>query len=73
VTATSAWIDDPLTMNLLVGILALYPLFRIFRRAGLAPWPTLLVLIPVVGWPVVGSVLAFRRWPSVAPRNPKKA
>jgi hypothetical protein len=64
--------NNPLLVNVLVGLAALYPLFRIFRRAGLPPWPALLVLIPVVGLPAVGSVLAFQRWPSVPPRKPRK-
>ena len=65
------WLDDPWMLNLLVGALALYPLFRIFRRAGLSPWPSVLVLVPIIGWPLVGSLLAFPRWPAVAPRRKK--
>ncbi len=59
-------------IHLLVAALAAYPLYRIFRRAGLNPWPVAFVLVPVFGFAVVGSVLAFKRWPLVAPRKPRK-
>ena len=65
-----AWFTDPLVINLLVGLASLHPLWRIFRRAGLSPWPSLLILIPIVGCPAVGSVLAFKRWPDIVPRKP---
>jgi hypothetical protein len=45
---------------------------RIFRRAGLPPWPVLFLVIPVFGFAVVGSILAFTRWPKVAPRKREK-
>jgi hypothetical protein len=63
---------DPWTVNFLVSLATLHPLWRIFRRGGLSPWPALLVLIPVFGFPAVGSVLAFQRWPNIAPRQPAK-
>lgn len=68
----AAWLSDPWAMTLVVSIASVHPLHRIFRRAGLNPWAALLVLVPVVGWPAVGSVLAFRRWPAVPPRRPQK-
>ena len=55
-----------------VAALAAYPLIRIFRRAGLSPWPVVFVLLPVFGFAVTGSILAFARWPSVAPRKSAK-
>ena len=66
------WLLDPWAINFLVSLASLHPLWRIFRRAGLAPWPALLILVPVFGFPIVGSVLAFRHWPDIVPRGPGK-
>ena len=66
------WLADPWTVSFLVSLASLHPLWRIFRRAGLSPWPTFLVFVPVFGLPIVGSVLAFRRWPNVPPRKPER-
>ena len=65
-------LDYALAINLLVSLASLHPLWRIFRRAGLAPWPSLLIFVPIAGWPIVGSFLAFQRWPNIPPRRPKK-
>jgi hypothetical protein len=65
------WPGDPLAVNLLVSLVSLHPLWRIFRRAGLNPVPSLLIVVPVFGWAIVGSLLAFQRWPNVAPRRKK--
>jgi hypothetical protein len=59
-------------IHALVVALSAYPMIRIFRRAGLKPWPVLFLVIPVFGFAVVGSILAFTRWPRVAPRKPEK-
>jgi hypothetical protein len=59
-------------LHALVVALSAYPMIRIFRRAGLSPWPVLFLVIPVFGFAVVGSILAFTRWPRVAPRKPGK-
>ncbi len=59
-------------IHLLVAALAAWPLIRIFRRAGLSPWPVVFVLVPVFGFAIVGSVLAFKRWPKVAARKPQR-
>ncbi len=48
------------------AVLFLYPLWRIFSRAGLAPAWSLLVLIPA-GAVIVPLILAFARWPNTAP------
>jgi hypothetical protein len=66
------WLLTPWGLHLSVATLALYPLARVFKRAGLASWPALFVYVPVLGFAIVGSCLAFPRWPLIAPRNPKK-
>ncbi len=71
-TGDAAWLLSPWGLHLCVAAAALYPLICIFRRAGLAPWPAIFVFVPVLGFAIVGSVLAFTRWPRVAPRQPKK-
>ena len=61
-------------IHFLVAALAAWPLVRIFRRAGLAPWPVVFLVIPIFGIGIVGSILAFRPWPKIAPRvAPKPA
>ena len=41
---------------------------RIFRRAGLNPWPVAFLVVPIFGFAITGSYLAFQRWPNIAPR-----
>lgn len=48
------------------ALLFLYPLWRIFSRAGLSPAWSLLILIPG-GAIIVALILAFARWPNTAP------
>ncbi len=67
------WLESPLGVHLVVAIAALYPLARIFRRAGLPIWPAFTIAIPLVGFAVAASVLAFKPWPAVRPRRPAKA
>jgi len=73
VSETALWLADPWVLSLLVSLATLHPLWRIFRRAGLSPWPSLLIFVPILGFPAVGSFLAFKRWPNVAPRERKGA
>jgi hypothetical protein len=57
-----------------LAALAAWPLIRIFRRAGLPPWPVVFLVVPIFGFAITGSYLAFQRWPSIAPRvAPKPA
>ncbi len=44
------------------AILLLYPVWRIFKRAGLNQALSLTVLIPVVGMLVSGLILALSTW-----------
>lgn len=72
-TDLGAALGDPWIVNFLVSLASLHPLWRIFRRAGLSPWPSLFIFIPVFGWAIVGSCLAIPNWPKVAPRKKKKS
>jgi len=58
-------------LGLIVGIIItavffLYPLWRIFARAGLPAPLSLLVFLPL-GQIIVALILAFARWPNTAP------
>lgn len=54
------------------ALIALWPLYRVHRRAGMAPWPAFLVLIPIFGVPAAFTRLAFIRWPVLPPAPPKR-
>lgn len=49
----------------IAAVLFLYPLWRIFQRAGLPAPLSLLVLLPL-GQVIVALILAFARWPNTA-------
>jgi hypothetical protein len=58
---------DPSTsiaVTLGFSLLLVYPFWRIYRRAGLNPWFSLLVFLPYVGLPAAAVILAFQRWPT---------
>jgi hypothetical protein len=56
---------------IIAAILFLYPLWRIFSRAGLPAPLSLLVLLPL-GQIIVALILAFARWPNTAPPGPRQ-
>lgn len=56
----------PLVPLWLIGfVLAIVPVWRILRRAGLSPALSLLLVIPYFGWLTVAITLAFRDWPAL--------
>ncbi|PWC36230.1 hypothetical protein [Azospirillum sp. TSO35-2] len=64
------FVNSPLLGLLLFNVAIVWPLWRILRRAGLAPGWALLALIPFGLVPVIG-VLAHSRWP-VLPEREKR-
>jgi hypothetical protein len=46
------------------ALVVIYPLSRIFLRAGLPLWPALIIFVPIVGQVVPAYLLAASRWPS---------
>ena len=48
--------------SLVSAILLLYPICRIFRRAGLNPWLGLLVLVPIGGVAICAILLIVMQW-----------
>lgn len=55
---------DPIVVHFAVALVALPALALIARRAGLSMAWAALVLLPVIGWPLIGTVLAFKPWPT---------
>ena len=61
---------------ILFNALVVWPLWRILRRAGLAPWWALLVFVPMIGLLLVFMVLGHSKWPNLPARAappPRKA
>jgi hypothetical protein len=56
---------------IVAAVFFLYPLWRIFSRAGLPAPLSLLVLLPL-GQIIVALILAFARWPHMAPREARR-
>lgn len=47
-----------------VALLCLYPLWRIYRRAGLPAYWAATVFFPLLGFWIAGGILAFVPWPN---------
>lgn len=43
-------------------LLFLYPMWRIFKKAGVNPFFSLVLLVPIVGFLLVSAILAFSNW-----------
>ncbi len=65
------FLSDPFVKYYLSALVILYPLIRIFRRAGLPPVYAITVLVPFIGYIVAVAVLALQRWPVLPPRVSK--
>jgi hypothetical protein len=63
---------DPFWFNLILSLASLWPLWRIFRRAGLNPVWSLLtfvsIVIPLLGQLLVLLVLFHSEWPTMPPK-----
>ena len=53
---------DPLT---LLGLLIVVPVWRAYDKAGLWPFLSLIVLIPLAGPVLAAAILAFAAWPKL--------
>ncbi len=65
-------LSNPYLLYWLFAAFSLLPLWRLFRRAGLKPYPALTVFIPLLGFAVALSCLGFPRWPAVPVKVKKK-
>ena len=63
-----AILATPWGNGLAVGLLTVWPVLRILRRAGQPPALAALVFLPLVGILALLVMLALRRWPD--PRSP---
>ena len=54
--------EELIIQAIAMAILFLFPIWRIFKRAGLNPALSLTVLIPYVGFPLSGIILAVLKW-----------
>ena len=61
--------QTPTGLHIAFVILALPPLVMIYRRAGLAPWGALLVIVPVAGFALSLAALVGQRWPVLPARR----
>ena len=59
-------ITELIIWAIMSAILFLFPAWRIFKRAGLNPALSLLVLIPYLGFFIASLVVAVMRWPAIS-------
>lgn len=55
---------DELGIYVFLVFVLIVPVWRMFRRAGLAPAWSLLMFLPMIGIPIVVWTLAFSKWPA---------
>lgn len=58
---------------LATGLLLVWPLGRIFARAGLPAWYAAAALVPGVGVLIALCLLIFNKWPTMPPPPPPRA
>lgn len=54
--------------TLIYGLVLIFPVWRIYERAGLNPAYVLFLFVPYVGWFVVLAILGLMDWPSARRR-----
>lgn len=65
------YLERALMVHAVLTVLALWPAVRLLRRAGLpVGWAGALAL-PLVGWAVFTTLLAFAKWPALPPKPEK--
>ncbi|OYQ35234.1 hypothetical protein CHU95_08365 [Niveispirillum lacus] len=60
-----------LLMHAFLTLAALWPARRLLQRAGLPVALMGWLVLPLFGWAVFASVLAFKPWPKLPPRPEK--
>jgi hypothetical protein len=45
-------------------LIIIYPIWKIFLRAGFSPYLSLVTLVPYLGWLIAALILAFGQWPA---------
>ena len=59
-------------LGVLIGLLAIVPMWKLLKRTGHSPWMSLFALLPIVNI-VLLYVFAFKSWPSEEKRWSGKA
>ncbi|QJE74271.1 hypothetical protein HHL28_15355 [Aerophototrophica crusticola] len=54
-----------------LALIGLWPALRLLERAGLPRGWALSLAVPVLGWPAFATLLAFKAWPTLPPREEK--
>ncbi len=72
-TRVSELFADPAFTMTLFNALIVWPVARVFRRAGLNPWYALVVFVPLVGLMAAVAILGHSRWPALPDRAPARA
>ncbi len=65
-TAMGGW-QGALLVHGFLTLAALWPARRLLQRAGLPVALMGWLVLPLVGWAVFASLLAFKTWPSLPP------
>lgn len=60
-----ALITDPMMAYYILAVIIFWPIFKIFKRAGLSPLPAVSLAVPYVGLIIAASFLCFQKWPSL--------
>lgn len=69
--AGSGGLELALLIHVALTLLALWPAVRLLRRAGLPAGHAGWLALPVLGWAVFATYLAFAKWPNLPPRPEK--
>ncbi len=56
------FLNDPLVKYYISAVIALYPMARIFMRAGLRPVYAVLLAVPYIGFILCLAALARLKW-----------
>ena len=56
--------------GLFAALIVIYPLWKIFAKAGLTPALSLFSFVPGLGYLIVACILAFSDWPAVGQGRP---
>lgn len=62
IASIASYVQTPYGTTVLFGLLIVYPMFRIFRRAGLPAWPAAFVFVPLFGLAITFAFLALWKW-----------
>ena len=56
-------IDNAFEADIIASLLMLYPMIRIFKRAGLPAFYGFAIMVPYIGLLICFAILTFKKWP----------